>query len=385
MSDTQFTPAEVFPPGEFIREELEARGWSQQDLAEILGRPPRLVSELIGGKRALTPETAKGLAQAFGTSAEFWMNLESSYQLSKIQEGRGDVARRARLFDRVPVNDLIRRGWIRKTGSIEGLEGEVCRFLGVDTLDERPRLLAAARKSDAIDAWTGAQVAWIARVRQLAESMKVPVYTKEKLGAALKELRGLLSKAEDVRRVPLLLEKAGIRCLIVEPLPGTKIDGACMWLEGKSPVIGLSFRYDRIDWFWFTLLHELGHVKHEDGRKDGGVLDIELVGTGARASGGKSKEEQRADRFATEFLLDQGDLNLFVAEAGDSYSSGEILELAVKQRVHPGIVVGQLQHRQLVPYSHFRNCLVKVRDELVSVAKTDGWGVLHAGKSSERS
>ena len=61
------TPAEVFPPGEFIKEEIEARGWSQVEFAEIIGRPPRLISELIGAKRAVTPETAKGLAAAFGT------------------------------------------------------------------------------------------------------------------------------------------------------------------------------------------------------------------------------------------------------------------------------------------------------------------------------
>ena len=57
-------PAEVFPPGEFLREELEAQEWSQQELADILDRPPRLISELISGKRAITPETACGLAQA---------------------------------------------------------------------------------------------------------------------------------------------------------------------------------------------------------------------------------------------------------------------------------------------------------------------------------
>jgi HTH-type transcriptional regulator / antitoxin HigA len=66
--------AEVFPPGEFIREDLEARSWTQADLAEILGRDLRLVNQLVGGKRAITPETAKGLAQAFGTGPEFWMN-----------------------------------------------------------------------------------------------------------------------------------------------------------------------------------------------------------------------------------------------------------------------------------------------------------------------
>ena len=57
-------PAEVFPPGEFMKEELAARGGTQADLAEILGRPPRLVSEIIGGKRAISPETAKGLGDA---------------------------------------------------------------------------------------------------------------------------------------------------------------------------------------------------------------------------------------------------------------------------------------------------------------------------------
>src|SRR5258706_4997003 len=89
-------PAEVFAPGEFLAEELEARGWSQTELAEILGRPPRLINEIIASKRAITPETAKGLAAAFGTSAQLWMNLETSYQLSKAQIAEKEVSRRAK-------------------------------------------------------------------------------------------------------------------------------------------------------------------------------------------------------------------------------------------------------------------------------------------------
>jgi HTH-type transcriptional regulator/antitoxin HigA len=214
--------------------------------------------------------------------------------------------------------------------------------------------------------------------------MSVPAYSKAGLASALRELRGLLAEAGGVEKAPRILERAGIRCVIVEALTGTKVDGACLWLDGKSPVIGLSFRYDRIDWFWFTLLHELGHVKHEDGRKDGPVLDVDLVGTGARTSADKSKVEQRADRFATEFLLDQRDLNLFVAESGDSYSTAEIVGYAERHKVHAGIVVGQLQHRKLVPYSHFRGHLEKVRERVTSASKTDGWGVLHTGKSGSR-
>lgn len=67
-------PAEVFPPGEFIRDELEARGWTQGDLAEIMGRPAQAVSEIISGKKQIMPQTALELAKAFGDDdALYWM------------------------------------------------------------------------------------------------------------------------------------------------------------------------------------------------------------------------------------------------------------------------------------------------------------------------
>ena len=76
--------AEVFPPGNFIKEEIEARNWTQSDLAKILGKSLRLVNELINNKRTITPETAKALSSAFGTSAILWMNLESAWQLHNM-------------------------------------------------------------------------------------------------------------------------------------------------------------------------------------------------------------------------------------------------------------------------------------------------------------
>ena len=81
-------PAEAFPPGEILKEEFEARGWTQSDLAMLLGRPFVLVHEIIAGKRSITPETAKGLAAAFDTTPAFWLNLESAYQLWREGWGR---------------------------------------------------------------------------------------------------------------------------------------------------------------------------------------------------------------------------------------------------------------------------------------------------------
>lgn len=68
-------PAELFSVGEFLQEELDARQWGQQALADRLGCPLQLVSELISGERAVTPEIAKGLANAFGTSPHYWIAL----------------------------------------------------------------------------------------------------------------------------------------------------------------------------------------------------------------------------------------------------------------------------------------------------------------------
>lgn len=73
--------AEKFPPGEIIKEELEERGWTQTDLAEILGRPLTLVNEIMTGRRAISPETARGFGDAFGVDPQFFLNLESAYQL----------------------------------------------------------------------------------------------------------------------------------------------------------------------------------------------------------------------------------------------------------------------------------------------------------------
>ena len=85
-------PAQVFPPGAFIREELEARGWTQRAFARILGRPLQNINGISNGKTAVT---AKQLALIFGTSAELWLNLETAYRLSAAAEPDPRIARRA--------------------------------------------------------------------------------------------------------------------------------------------------------------------------------------------------------------------------------------------------------------------------------------------------
>jgi HTH-type transcriptional regulator/antitoxin HigA len=87
---------EAFPPGDHIREEIEYRGWSQGDLARIMGRPLQVINQIINGRKAITARTARELEAALGTSAETWMNLETGYRLYIAEKADPEITVRAR-------------------------------------------------------------------------------------------------------------------------------------------------------------------------------------------------------------------------------------------------------------------------------------------------
>ena len=92
--------AQAFPPGDFIREELEARGWSQGDLAKIVARPIQVVNQIVNGKKEVTPQTALALGEAFGTGPEYWVNLEAQYRLWLAGRPDPAIAKRAAALSR---------------------------------------------------------------------------------------------------------------------------------------------------------------------------------------------------------------------------------------------------------------------------------------------
>lgn len=189
------TPAEVFPPGEFIKDELVEREWTQGDLAEILGRPIQAVNEIIAGKKAITPETAQGLGDAFGTGPEVWLNLENAFRLSQTPPPDEDVARRARLYEVAPIKEMLRRRWIPEPDSINNLQHSVLRFLEMPSLDDEPSLAFAAKKAGSYASTSSSQRAWCFRAKHLAGPLDVEAFTPGRLVEHLPQLRQL---AKDV-------------------------------------------------------------------------------------------------------------------------------------------------------------------------------------------
>jgi len=365
----EHTPAQVFPPGDFILEELDARGWTQTDLAKILNRPVPAINEIVAGKRGITPDTAVALAGAFGTSSELWMNLETTYRLSLAAPTDPQIARRAKLYGLFPVREMVRRQWVEDANDIELLERRVCSFLSFRSIDDEPAFGAAARKSTSYESATRAQVAWLARTKQLAKTVPAAAFDDKEFASQFPLLRSLAKNAQDVRRVPQMLAEMGVRLVVVEPLAKTKIDGAAFWLDDRSPVIALSLRTDRIDSFWFTLVHECVHIVNRDKES----IDIELVGQDRRADDELPEFERVANQQAAELLIRDQDICSFIARTQPYYAKTKILGFAERIGVHPGIVVGQLQHRKEILWSHSRDLVAKVRALAVSATLTDGW------------
>jgi HTH-type transcriptional regulator/antitoxin HigA len=363
--------AEAFHPGEYLRDELDERGWTQAEFAEIINRPYQLVNEIVMGKRGVTPETAKAFGAALGTSAELWMNLETTYQLWRTDAVSPVIAQKAKIRNLYPVRDMTRRLWIQPSEDIQVIEARLLRFFEIASLEEKPKLSFSAKKTGEPEEISPIQYAWVYRVKHIAEKMQVSQYSKTALNNAVYQLSSFLSTPEDIKHVPELLANCGVRLLVVEPLPSSKIDGVCFWLNETSPVIGLTLRLDRIDNFWYVLRHEIEHILNEDG-KDIAILDSELHNLIDNQKGDILESEKIAHTAAANFCSSQEKLDDFMERVGPHYSRRHVLSFALKEHIHPGIVVGQLQ-RRLNRYDLFRQFLIPVRYILTSVAITDGY------------
>ncbi len=367
--------SDPFPPGVFITRELEARGWKQVDLAQIMGTSNRVVNELIKGRRRITTKTAQELADAFGSQPEEWLSLQNAYDLALDRLPVTDIRKRkSKLWHIAPMREMLNRGWLAETESIDFLEAQTKQFYGTDDLEKRQGIAWAARKSTDYSGVSREQEAWLQRTWNLATAVSVSTkYKKSSFESLRADLRRLLMDTEEIRHVPKVLSEYGIRFVVVEHLPSTKIDGVCFWLDSNSPVIAISMRYNRIDWFWFTLTHELAHVYFGHGKKTPS-LDTLLVGKDAQPTDEKPGEEKQADRFAEEFLIEKKELGGFISRSMGALYNVAISAFAERLGVHAGIVVGRLHHMGKIPYSRGRNMLVPVRNIVVESALTDGWG-----------
>lgn len=347
------TPAEAFPPGDYLREELAERGWAEGEFAEIIGRPVQAVSEILNGKKDITPETAVAIGAALGTSAELWVNLQAAYRLHQARSKGATkvrpVERRARLRQLVPVRELQKRKWLPDTNDLDVLEEAVLDLLGMPNVEDEPRLAAAARRRNPGAAFTPEQTAWIARVQRLGARKETAAYDDGALAGLAARLVRQLEGPHELRKLEGWLAECGVALVIELPLRNSKIDGMASLVGGK-PVIGLSTRGDRMDGFVFTLLHEIAHLTLDHLHDDDVTIDEELDPNGG------SERERAANRAAAEWIFPDPP----VLPPG-TITQKVLVEVARAHQVHVSFLIGRLQNQGLLEWKDFRNAIPKVR------------------------
>lgn len=355
-------------PGVYIKEEMDARGWIQRDLAFILGIQETTVNQILSGKRGISAEMAKALGDAFDVAPEFFANLQQSYDMARAKNPYPGVQERRKMQSVFPVREMIQRGWIVAADATI-LESQLVRFFGVETPDEIPYMAHAAKKTRYEErSIPPAQLAWLFRVKQIAKSISVVAYSEKLLRAALPTLEEMLQSPEQVRNVPRVLSECGVRLIFVEKLPNADIDGVCFWLDKNSPVIGMTLMRDRIDNFWFVLRHEIEHVLRKHGR-DQEIIDVNVDGS----TNDVPEEERVANDAAADFCVPAEKFDSFMARKHPFYYEKDVVAFSRLVNRHSGLVVGRMRKR-LDRWDYLTRHLVKVRQIVLPGAIADGWG-----------
>jgi len=363
-------------PGKILEQKLEEKGWSKGELAAILGVSRQTVYLVLTGKVNISKEMATRLAAAFGNAPAEWLKWDSLHKLSTPGTDVSSVGKMARLYDVAPVRDMQRRGWLALTADPSELEFELKKFFGADSLDADIVFPVAAKRTVALANLNSAEKAWCFRARQLAASMIVDPFRSERLAALAKKLRQLAAYPKEARHLPKIFSEFGIRFVVIEPLPGVKIDGAAFWLSEEEPAIAVSIRHDRIDGFWFTVMHEYAHIRAGDALS----VDTDLIDEmrGIAVTLVEDETERLANERAADILVPRSEMWSFISRVGPYYSRERVIQFAHTMKIHPGIIVGQLQYRKELGYSALRELLPKVRDIVIGTALTDGWNQIIA-------
>ena len=332
-------------PAEVIRFVMEQRGLKQQELVQYIGSKGR-VSEILSGKRELTLKMIRALHAG----------LDIPFK-ALVQEQGFEVPDKISVED-FPFNEMHKAGYFpsvlnEKVTAIKDRAEELLHsfFCG----RENDPMMAFNRQSKGkaeIDKF--AIHAWRCRVLDRAKKAKRGTYSHDGVNQALFSQLTVLSALDTG---PLLvrdrLAAAGIAVVYEPHLAKTRLDGAALWHPDGFPVIGLTLRYDRLDNFWFTLFHELGHVAHDLNVKAIGFIDTDIDSTSEK------EVEQKADTFALNQFISPDDWE----ELKHLTTAKEIRKAAETLAINPAILAGRLRreakdygrHRTLVGQGEVRS------------------------------
>lgn len=346
-----YEPDWVSAPGESVLDIAEERGWTQAELAQRLGYSEKHISQLINGKVPLSVEAAVRLERVVGSTAEFWLAREANYQrhLARLEAAKKH-AEWVPWLDELPLKELMAAGAVTKLRNDAKhkptLVDQCLRFFGVASPDDWRNhyggMQMAFRRSRAEQSDVGAISAWLRLGEQQAEKVVGPKYDRDRFEQALQTIRSFCCEAPEVfePKMRQLLHEAGVILVLIPGIPRAHVSGVARWL-GQRPVIQLSLYGKTNDKFWFTFFHEAAHILlHANTKEEKRSVFLD----DPNATHSDDPQEQEANRWAGHRLIPAQ----YDALLPNLRSKAAVIEFAQQISIHPGIVVGRLQHDKLL-------------------------------------
>ena len=333
-------------PGEHLAEQIEARGWSQAEFARLADLTPKLVSTIISGRNPVKPETAIKLERVLGLKAEIWTRLQSNWDLfeARTRERAADAEKKA-WVEQFPIKELRARGRLPKKADVGALADGLLGLLGIGSIEAYPQKLTSLcvrhRQSQARPISPHHVAVWLMLGEEKARTAAAPTFDRDRFIAAVREIRSLTTAEPEVfePRMKALCRDAGVALVFEKPISRTRLYGSARWLDPDHAMIQMSLRMKSNDHFWWTFFHEAGHLVLHRGRN---FIDED--------DGARDRYEDEANAWAETTLVDLDRFEQFLANR--PRSAAAVRRFADEAGIHPGIVVGMLQHRGVLPHTH---------------------------------
>ena len=366
QDNNEFVPTVAVPPGETIKENMAFLGMNQKELAVRLAISEKHLSQIMNGHAPIMYDTALKLEDVIGPSAEFWMNLEVQYQLTKARiENEVEMQKDLEFLKSIPYKEMMKRGWIGISKDKHRIVESLRKYFGVAHLDLLPLVTNTGfrqhKDRNGID--NISVVTWLRKAEIEAADIYVDDFSKRKLKSMIPKFRQLTMEKPEVMFPELqeLCAACGVALVLVENLPKTYICGATIWKKDKA-ILSLSVRGKRADSFWFTFFHEIAHLLLHDKK----TFHIHHESKGAESE----EHEKEANRVAGNYLIPVKLYQAFIDQY-EYLGKEAIVEYATRIGIAPGILLGRLQYDGYLGY-HMYNELkpsfeIKVIEDKLSV------------------
>ena len=336
LSCQEFRPDWASAPGDTIADFLKERALSEVEFARQIGHPLDYARSLLQGRATITIAIARKLERVLGASIEFWMARDFQYRqdITRLHEADDEW------LGQLPVGDMIKFGWISPVPYPFDEIAACLNFFGVQSIREwRDKYLnlkpmAVFRTSPSFDSRPAAVAAWLRKGEIEAATINCKPWHPARFQESLSDIRSLTREKDPGRFIPKLQQccaKSGVAVAVVRTPSGCRASGATRFLSQNKALLQLSFRYLTDDHFWFSFMHEAGHLILHGQRG----FFLEGVATTSNA------EEQEANEFAVQALFSSEFRQALLELKSEAR---EVIRFAMRSGVSPGIVVGQLQY-----------------------------------------